>query len=278
MVAIAITFSTMIVELIGGLWSNSLALMSDAGHMLTHFLALSMSYAAIWIASRESSPDYSFGFYRSETLAALFNAFFLVVISGLIMWEAYERFLSPGDILVAEMFGVALLGLVVNVVTALILLKANPGSDLNIRGAFVHMLSDTLSSVGVVIGAVVIHYTGWLVIDPMLSVMITIFILVWVVSLAKSAMRILLERAPKHLEVDKVASVIKEEVPQVKDVHDIHIWEITTNMYNMTAHVVLDDISLHKAMPVISKVKDIVKDRFNIGHAIIQLECACVKN
>ena len=277
LLAIAITLGTMFVEFFGGWWSNSLALMSDAGHMLTHFLALALSYAAIIIASRETSPDYSFGYYRSETLAALFNVFFLLVISGFILWEAYERFLDPGPILVAEMFYVAIIGLVVNLATAGILMRANPEGDLNIQGAFIHMVSDTVSSVGVVIGAVVIHFTGFVMVDPILSVFITVLILIWVYKLARSSIRVLLERAPEGIDLEKVEGAILT-VAEVKEVHDIHIWEITSNMYNMTAHVVLNNMELHEAMPIISKVKGLVKKEFNIGHAIIQLECTCFEN
>jgi cobalt-zinc-cadmium efflux system protein len=276
LVAIFITLLTMAIEFIGGWWSNSLALMSDAGHMLSHFLALALAYGAIWIASRDSSPDYSYGLFRSETLAALFNAFFLIIISGIILWEAYEKFTDPGPIRVPEMFGIALLGLVVNLATAGILMKANPESDLNIKGAFIHMISDTLSSVGVVIGAIIINYTGYVLMDPALSVMITVLILVWVYKLARSSIRVLLERTPEHMNVEDVKKVVMEMVPQIRDLHDVHIWEITTNMYNMTAHVVLDDIRLHEAVPVLSRIKEVLKKEFNIGHAILQLECTCV--
>jgi cobalt-zinc-cadmium efflux system protein len=273
--AIVITGAVMFLEFLGGWWSNSLALMSDAGHMLTHLLALGLSYGAIVISSRESSAAFSFGYFRSETLAALFNAFFLLVISGLILWEAYEKFLEPGTILVREMFLVAVVGLVTNIATAGILMRANPEGDLNIKGAFIHLLTDTFSSVGVVVGAVVIHYTGLVMVDPILSVFITVLILVWVYQLARSAIRVLLESAPEGIKVEDVKRSLLREVPEVKDVHDIHIWEITSNMYNMTAHVVLDNMELHEAMPILARVKEVVRKDFNIGHASLQLECMC---
>jgi cobalt-zinc-cadmium efflux system protein len=275
--SIGLTFGTMILEFVGGYLSNSLALISDAGHMLTHVLALSLSYAAIWIASRAPGPEYSFGLYRSETLAALFNCFFLVAISVWILWQAYEKFLHPGAISVMEMLVIAVIGLVVNLATAAILMKANPEGDRNIKGAFMHTISDTASSVGIVIGAVIINYTGWLVVDPILSVLITVLILAWVYSLARSSIRVLLERAPEGIDLKEVERVIMKKVPEVQGVHDIHIWEITTNMYNMTAHVVLENQSLHQAIPTISKVKKVLKDEFNIGHAAIQMECTCVE-
>jgi len=276
--AIVITGVVMFIEFLGGRWSNSLALISDAGHMLTHLLALGLSYGAIVISSRASSADFSFGYFRSETLAALFNSFFLLVISGLILWEAYEKLLDPGPILVREMFLVAIVGLVTNLATAGILIRANPEGDLNIKGAFVHLLSDTFSSVGVVVGAVVIHYTGFVMVDPILSVFITVLILVWVYQLARSAIRILLESAPEGIKVEKVKETLMKEVPEIKDLHDIHIWEITSNMYNMTAHVILDNMELHEAMPILARVKDVVRKEFNIGHASLQLECTCFEN
>jgi cobalt-zinc-cadmium efflux system protein len=138
-------------------------------------------------------------------------------------------------------------------------------------------MSDTMSSVGIVIGAVLIYYTGLVAIDPLLSVMITVLILAWVYSLARSSIRVLLERAPEGIDIEQVKKVIKEKVPEVIDIHDIHLWEITTNMYNMTAHVVLENQSLHQALPTISKVKKVLKEDFNIGHAAIQMECTCVE-
>jgi len=277
-VAIVITGLTMVLEFVGGWLTNSLALISDAGHMLTHLLALGLSYAAIWLASRESGPEYSFGFYRSETLAALLNCFFLVAISIWILWEAYFKILHPGSIAVVEMLIIATIGLCVNLATAALLNKAHPENDRNIKGAFMHTISDTASSVGIVIGAVIIYYTGWLIIDPLLSVFITVLILAWVYTLARSSIRVLLERAPEGIDIEKVKKVIKEKVPEVVDVHDIHLWEITTNMYNMTAHVVLPNQSLHEALPTISKVKKVLKEDFNIGHAALQLECTCVSD
>lgn len=275
--AISITGGTMVLEFVGGWLTNSLALISDAGHMLTHLLALGISFAAIWLASRDPGPEYSFGFYRSETLAALLNCFFLVGISIWILWEAYMKILHPGKIYVVEMLFIAVIGLGVNLATAALLNKANPEADRNIKSAFLHTLSDTLSSIGIVIGAVVIYYTDWLIIDPLLSIFITVLILAWVYSLARSSVRVLLERVPEGIDAKKVERVIMEKVPEVKGVHDIHIWEITTNMYNMTAHVVLENQSLHEALPTISRVKKVLKKEFNIGHAAIQMECTCVE-
>ncbi len=277
-VSVVITGATMILEFVGGWLTNSLALISDAGHMLTHLLALSLSYAAIWLASRDSGPEYSFGFYRSETLAALFNCFFLVAISIWILWQAYEKILHPGSIAVVEMLVIAAIGLGVNLATAALLNKAHPENDRNIKGAFLHTMSDTVSSVGIVLGAIIIYYTGLVLIDPLLSVLITALILAWVYSLARSSIRVLLERAPEGIDIEEVKKVIKQKVPEVLDVHDIHLWEITTNMYNMTAHVVLPNQSLHEALPTIARVKKVLQKEFNIGHAALQLECTCVSD
>ena len=277
-VSIVITGATMILEFVGGWITNSLALISDAGHMLTHLLALGLSYAAIWLASRDSGPEYSFGFYRSETLAALLNCFFLVAISIWILWEAYQKILHPGSIAVVQMLIIAAIGLGVNLATAALLNQAHPENDRNIKGAFLHTLSDTLSSVGIVIGAIIIYYTGLVLIDPLLSVLITVLILAWVYSLARSSIRVLLERAPEGIDIEQVKKVIKQKVPEVVDVHDIHLWEITTNMYNMTAHVVLPNQSLHEALPTIARVKKVLQKEFNIGHAALQMECTCVSD
>ena len=277
-ISVVITGATMILEFVGGWISNSLALISDAGHMLTHLLALGLGYAAIWLAYRDSGPEYSFGFYRSETLAALMNCFFLVAISIWILWEAYDKILHPGSINVEEMLVIAAIGLGVNLATAALLNQAHPENDRNIKSVFLHTISDTASSVGIVLGAVIIHYTGKVLIDPLLSILITVLILAWVYSLARSSVRVLLERAPEGIDIEKVKTVIKEKVPEVLDVHDIHLWEITTNMYNMTAHVVLPNQSLHEALPTIAKVKKVLKEEFNIGHAALQMECTCVSD
>ena len=268
-----LTASMMVVEFIGGLLTNSLALISDAGHMLTHASALFISFIAIRLASRPTRSDKSFGFYRLEILAALFNSFVLVIITFWIFAEAYKRFLNPKPIEGLQMFWVACLGLLVNLVTAVIL-HGSARDDLNVRSAFFHMMGDTLSSVGVVAGALLIFYTGWLWVDPFLSVAICFLILVWGYRLLKDSCHILLESTPRHIKPEEVAQAILDRIKEVRGIHDIHIWEITSKMYAMTAHVAVSDIRVSESKEILDKINRLVEERFEIGHTNIQFEVA----
>ena len=262
----ALTGSTMVVEIIGGLLTGSLALLSDAGHMLTHFFALFVSFIAIKLASLPTRPNRSFGLYRVEVLAALFNGLTLLFITGYIFYEAFGRLLHPTPIKELPMFLVAVLGLVVNLASAAILFDVGK-SDLNLRSAFLHMLGDTASSIGIVIGAVVIYFTGWYRIDPLLSIFIAIVILVWSWNLLRDSINILLETAPKHIDIDKVIATIKEEAPEIAEVHDVHIWEITSQMYSMTAHLVFrDNCSVSACAEVFERLYKPLLEKFQISH------------
>ncbi len=273
LLSMVLTGSMMVVEFIGGVLTNSLALISDAGHMLTHASALFISYIAIRLAARPSRSDKSFGFYRVEILAALFNSFALVVITIWIFAEAYKRFLNPKPIEGLQMFWVACLGLLVNLVTAVIL-HGSARDDLNVRSAFFHMLGDTLSSVGVVAGGLLIFYTGWLWIDPFLSVFIGFLILLWSYRLLRDSCHILLESTPRHIKPEEVTRAILEQVKQVKGIHDIHIWEITSKMYAMTAHVAVEDIRVSESKEILDRINRLVAEHFEIGHTNIQFEVA----
>ena len=268
-----LTASMMVVEFIGGVLTNSLALISDAGHMLTHASALFISFMAIRLAARPTASDKSFGFYRLEILAALFNSFFLAVITLFIFLEAYKRFQNPIPIKELQMFTVACLGLLVNLLTALIL-HGSARDDLNVRSAFFHMLGDTLSSVGVVGGAVVIYYTRWLWVDPFLSVFIGALILVWAYRLLRDSCHVLLESTPRHIKPEEVMETILHQIRGVKGIHDIHIWEITSRMYAMTAHVAVVDIRVSESKAILDQINRLVAERFEIGHTNIQFEVA----
>ena len=271
--SMVLTASMMGVEFVGGVLTNSLALISDAGHMLTHASALFVSFMAIRFASRPTTSDKSFGFYRLEILAALFNSFVLAVITLFIFIEAYKRFLNPKPIKELQMFVVACIGLLVNLLTALIL-HGSDRDDLNVRSAFFHMLGDTLSSLGVVGGAVVIFYTRWLWVDPFLSVFIGVLILAWAYRLLKDSSHVLLESTPRHIKPEKVGELLLHQVRGAKGIHDIHIWEITSRMYAMTAHVAVEDIRVSESKEILDQINQLVKERFEIGHTNIQFEVA----
>jgi len=267
-----ITGVVMVVEIVGGVVSNSLALISDAGHMFTHFFALAISFAAILYAD---SPGYSrrtFGFYRIEILAALFNSVFLFAVTVWILYEGIKRILNPVPVLGLEMFVIALIGLVVNLISMLILQSASR-ENLNIKAAFVHMLADTVSSVAIVIGAIVIYFTRWNIVDPILSIGISLLIFRWGWGLFRDSVNILLESTPKGLTSDDVSAALTTEIPQIEEITDLHIWEITSKMYSMTAHIKLKPgINANEEKEILRKIKSIVDERFDIEHTTIELD------
>ncbi|RJP65740.1 MAG: cation transporter [Candidatus Abyssobacteria bacterium SURF_17] len=262
----ALTGSTMAVEVIGALFTGSLALLSDAGHMLTHFFALMVSFVAIRLAALPTRPTRSFGLYRIEVLAALFNGVTLLFIIAYIFYEAVGRLLHPSPIKELPMLAVALVGLAVNIASAFILLDVGR-TDLNVRSAFLHMVGDTASSVGIVAGAIAIYLTGWYVIDPLLSMLIGAVILIWSWNLLRDSTNILLETAPKHIDVSEVIKAIKDEAPEITDVHDVHIWEITSQMYSMTAHLVFrEDCRVSECASVFHRLNTPLLKKFQISH------------
>ncbi|HZX49421.1 MAG TPA: cation diffusion facilitator family transporter, partial [Nitrospirota bacterium] len=246
-----LTGSMMVVEGIGGYVTNSLALLSDAFHMLTHFGALMISLSAIIIATRFQSEDKTFGYWRAEILTALLNGITLVPIVGYILYESYQRYMHPEPIRDTIMLVVALVGLIVNIVSALALWGVGR-EDINIRGAFLHMIGDTLSSVAVIIAGLIIYFTNWVVVDPIASVVISIMILIWSAGLIYESVHVLLESVPKGIKIDEVEQSIRA-VPMVKDVHDIHIWQITSGMYSMTCHAIVEDMSISGAQHILKQ-------------------------
>lgn len=268
----AITGTMMVVEVIGGLLTNSLALISDAGHMFTHFFALAISFGAILCASKESCHHRTFGFYRIEILAALFNSLFLFGVTAWILMEGIKRIIQPTPILGLQMFIIAVAGLIVNLVSAWILHGASK-DDLNVKSAFLHMWADTLSSVAIVIGAIIIYFTNWNIIDPILSIGIALVIFGWGWGLLKDSVNILLESVPKGMNSDQIAEALKVGVPEIKEVTDLHIWEITSKMYSMTAHIKLKDNSAERGTKeILHRIKDIANRQFDIEHTTIEFD------
>lgn len=269
----ALTGTTMIVEAAGGILSGSLALLSDAGHMLSHFLALAVSYLAIRIAAIEAGKHLSFGLYRVEVLAALLNALTLLVFTGFIFYEAADRLIHPGEIATGQMLAIGVVGLIVNLVSAW-LLHGSGKEDISTRSAFFHMLGDLGGSVAVVGGAVLIRLTGWLFVDALLSIMIGGLILAWSWSLIRESVMILLESTPGAVDGDRLVAFVRDRFPEVRDVHDLHVWEITSRMYAMTAHVVVDDQPLSGVEGLLHRIQHALADEFHIGHANLQFEAA----
>jgi cobalt-zinc-cadmium efflux system protein len=258
-----------IVEGIAGFLTNSLALLSDAGHMLTHMIALLISLGAIMFASRPPTARKTYGFYRLEILAALFNGATLFLITIWIFFHAYKRIINPEPVASGHMLIVAIVGLLVNLACAYIL-KTSHGS-LNIKSAFMHMMADTFSSLVVVFGAIIMHYTQWYILDPALSILICIVILVWSYQLITESVDILLEATPKDVDLENVVKSISE-LDEIEGVHDVHIWTITSGMYAMSAHIYIKDIMVSETQQIMSNINTLVNEKFSIGHTVIQFE------
>lgn len=268
-ISFAITFVVMFIEILGGIYVNSLALISDAVHMFTHAFALGLSLFALVISTKEMDERKSFGYFRAEVLAAFINGLTIALSVLWILYEAVERFIHPQEILSGTTIAIAALGLVVNIITGVILLGASH-DNINIKSAFMHMLSDTLSSVAIIIGAVVIYYTDFYMLDTILAVVVAAVITKWAKGLLSDSVHVLLEGSPHN--IDDIKSAVEEEFGHIKDIHDIHCWEISHNYYYLTCHVVLDSCDRELYERTISELNAFLHNRFNIAHATIQIE------
>jgi len=260
----------MVAEVIGGLMSNSLALIADAGHMLTDAAAIGLALVAIWIANRPASIDQTFGFQRTEVLAALLNALSLWLIAAWIFFEAARRF---GDAPVIDgvlMLIVGGVGLLVNVVTALVLHRS-AGESLNVEGAFLHVIADLLGSVAVVVAAILVLSFGWDIADPIFGIVIGVLILASSFRLLWKVVHVLMEGTPAHLDLHQLCQRL-EELDGVTGVHDIHAWSITTGYDALSAHVTADDSVMEAPNAVMQRLREIASSEFGIGHVTIQLE------
>lgn len=265
--AIAAVF--LIVEVIAGLASNSLALLSDAGHMLTDVGGQALALFAIWMASKPRNVTKTYGYYRIEIFSALINALVLLGISVFILVEAYQRFKNPPEVAGIPVMIVAVVGLVINLVS-MKLLHAGSKESINIKGAFMEVLSDMLSSIAVIIAGVIIYLTGWLYIDPIMSVFIGLFILPRTFHLMKESIDILLEGVPKDIDYKAVEKVIDDH-PEVLSVHDLHIWTITSGIYALSAHVTMrPEANVAELSMVLGTVKETLAQKFNITHTTLE--------
>ncbi|MDP2846514.1 MAG: cation diffusion facilitator family transporter [Candidatus Methanoperedens sp.] len=269
-IAIVLTTLIFFLEFVGGIITNSLALLSDSAHVFMDVVALVLAYGAIRISARPSNRNVTFGYHRFEIFAALINGITIIGISFFIFYEAYGRILTPPAVKGTEVLIIATIGLIVNTWVAL---KLHGHHDLNIRGAYLHVIGDVLASVAVIAGAVVIIFTGNYIIDPLLSILIGMMLLYGAFRLVFGSARILLEFAPKHVDADRLSGVMMQ-IEGVKGVHDIHIWSICSNIHAMSAHVLVDRIHVQQTEVLISKISEIVKERFMIVHTTLQFECA----
>ena len=266
--ALGITTFFMGVEVAGGLLTNSLALLSDAGHMLSDASALGLSLFAIWLAGKPHSPGRTFGYHRAEILAALANGLTLAAISAYVFWEAAQRFAEPPDVESGSMLVVAVTGLLANGASGAILSRAG-GDSLNVRSAFLHVLGDALGSVGAIIAGVVMLTTGWFLADPIISVGIGVLILVSGFRVTREALGIVLEFAPKHIDIEEVKRVLLS-LNGVRDVHDLHVWTITSGFVALACH--LRVAAEADASALLREARNALTQRFQIRHVTIQPE------
>ena len=262
----------MVAEVVGGVLSGSLALLADAGHMLTDAAAIVMALVAMWISQREASVERTFGYHRTEILAALANTFFLWLVAGWIFYEAYHRAFTDEGV---EVVGLPVLlvgigGFAVNVAAAYVLHRSS-GESLNVEGAFQHVLADLLGSVGVIISAILIIAFEWHIADPILSVVIAVLIIYNTRKLIMNVINVLLEGTPKHIDVYKLCHDI-EEMEGVTLIHDVHVWTITSGREAFTAHVLLDPEYPGDVDRLTTRMQDLVHEQYGIGHVTLQLE------
>jgi cobalt-zinc-cadmium efflux system protein len=257
-----------VVEIVGGIWTDSLALLADAGHMLSDNFALGLALLAVTLARRPSTPRRTFGFQRAEILAAFVNGLVLVLVSAWIVWEAAQRIGDPPEILGGWMLVVALVGLTVNAAAAWILIRSGRES-LNVEAAFRHVVADLLGSVGVLVAAVVIVTTGWTLVDPLVSIGIALLIVASAWTILRDSTSILMEETPSELDTNTVADAIVG-VEGVTSVHDLHVWRITSGFDALAAHVLVGrDEDCHGRRRQIERV---LHDRFGITHTTLQVD------
>lgn len=270
--SLIITLLFTVIEFVGGLVSNSLALLSDSFHMLSDVLALGLSMLAIYFASKKPTARYTFGFLRFEILAAFLNGLALIVISIWILYEAIVRIIYPQQIESGIMFLIASIGLLVNIILTIILVRSLKQEDnINIQSALWHFMGDLLNSIGVIVAVVLIHFTGWRIIDPIISIVISIIILRGGYKITRNAWLILMESVPKHLNTDEIIEDIIS-IDGILDVHEFHLWSITTDHYSLSAHVVLDrncDVDDYQA---IDQVSTLLEEKYGIAHSTLQIE------
>lgn len=275
LISLCITTTFLIIEVIGGFLTNSLALLSDAGHMLSDSSALFLSLIAMYFASKPPSPAKSYGFYRFEILAALLNGVTLVLISLYIFWEAIERLAAPPEVSSLSMMGIAFVGLLANIAAAFVLMRGDYKNNLNMRSAFLHVLGDMLGSVGAIAAGFLMWMFGWYIADPVISIVVGILIMISAWRVTKESVNVLMEGTPSNIDSNKVSEVLGK-IEGVTAIHDLHIWTVTSGFDALTVHLeVKDDLPSY---PVLQTALQVLRDQFGITHATVQIENAAVRH
>jgi cobalt-zinc-cadmium efflux system protein len=272
--SLGLTAAFVVVEIIAGIFGNSLALLTDAAHNFTDVIALGLSWYAIRIATQPANSGKTFGYHRVGILVALVNSTTLVLIALGIFYEAYNRFISPQQVNAPILIGVGFLAFLINAGTAW-LVKSGSEHDLNLRSTFLHLMGDVLSTIGAVIAGIIIAFTNWNWLDPLVSVLIGAFILWNAWGILRQAINILLENAPESFDINlMVTDLLKVE--GVRDVHDLHVWSINENLRALSAHIITDDVLVSAGSPIQRSLNEILAHKYNIRHATLQLECECI--
>jgi cobalt-zinc-cadmium efflux system protein len=258
-----------VVQFVAGLTAGSLALLSDAGHNLTDALALGLAMFGVYLQAKPADESRTFGYHRGGVLAAFINALLLIVLSVYLFYESYHRLLNPQHVHENTMISVAGLGIVLNV--AILVGLRQHEHDLNVRAASVHMLGDALGSVAIIVGAVVIKYTGWLAIDPILSILIGGLIIWTAVDIVRESLNILLEGLPRGISLRQVVEAMRD-VPGVLDVHDVHIWTLGSSVHALSCHALIEDAPPSESDRILRAINHMLGDRFSIHHTTIQFE------
>lgn len=269
--SLVITTAVMIVEIIGGILTNSIALLSDAGHMFTHAFAISISLLAIMISKKPACHHKTFGLYRAEVLAAFINGLFLIPIVGIIIFEAILRFLNPQEVFGFYMLIVAIIGLAVNI-SSILILQGSQKTSLNVKSVFYHMIADAASSIGIVIVAFIIMSTGIVILDPLVSLGISAVILYWSWGILRDSTRILLEMSPKGMDIDTINEDLKNNFPQIIEVDDAHLWTIIPDMLLYSAHIRLKEEKIEtNHQDLILSLNEFLTEKYNILESTIQI-------
>lgn len=269
-IVFVISIFIFVVELVGGFLSNSLALITDSLHVLLDFTAIGISLLAFRIAKRPHSSKLTFGFHRIEIIAAFVNGISLLIVAAAVFFEAYRRFLEPPQVDTNLLIGFALLGLFANAAMVL-LLKKDSHSNLNIRGSYLHVIGDLLSSIGVVIGGIIMIFVNYYVIDVIVSVAIGLLIVRSGVILCRECLHIFMEGTPHEIKLSSIFDRLKK-FEEISDVHDLHVWTLTSNVFAMSVHVKIKDEFALQISVLLSKINEMMRDEFGINHCTTQIE------
>ncbi|MBT2289969.1 cation transporter [Paenibacillus albidus] len=275
-IALLITGGIMFLEFFGGLITNSLALLSDSGHMLSDTASLALSLVAMIFAVKPPSFKNSYGFYRFEIMAALFNGVTLFVIAGFIIWEAYQRFFEPQAVASGPMMLIAAVGLLANLISAWALMrKSDVHGNINVRSAYLHILGDALGSVGAILAGLIMNLFSWYVADPIISVLVALLILKGAWGVIRHAFHILMEGTPSQINAGEVTQSLLE-IEGVLNVHDLHIWTITSGLDSLSCHVLIEDDKDSQAL--LQQAISLIETRFGITHCTVQIENSQLKH